>query len=259
MFKENELVILIDPKNRTYLLKLKKGGRFSFHGGTIFHDEILKKKEGEIIQSSKGIELLIFRPTIAEYILKLKRKTTIIYPKDIAQIIFLGDIFSGAKVFEAGTGSGALTLALLQAVGKRGVVVSYEKRKEFLELAKSHIENYLKANKQKDFGKLVLKNKDIEKGVEEKNFDRVILDLPEPWKVLDQVEKILKPGGFFLSWLPTVLQVFKLVEEAKKRKFYLKGIYEFLERKWKKEGKSLRPEDRMVAHTGFLLIFRKIL
>jgi len=260
MFKEKDLVLLIDSKGKKYLFSLKKDKIFSFHKGKVSHNEILKKEEGDFVISSKGEKLFIFKPTLFEYLLKIKRKTQIIYPKDIAQIIAFGDIFPGAKVFEAGTGSGALTLALLRAVGKKGLVVSYEKRKDILETAQKNIKNFIEKEKKfQEFGKLILKNKDLKEGIEEKDFDRAILDLPEPWLFLEEIKKVLKDGGIFLAWLPTVLQVFKLVEEAKKTgDFYLVGIYEFLERKWQKIGKSLRPCDRMVAHTGFLLVFRKI-
>jgi len=260
MFKKGDLVLLIDSKGKKYLITLKEKGSFSFHKGKIEFREILGKKEGETIVSSKGEKLLIFKPTLEDYILKMKRGAQIIYPKDIAQILTIGDIFPGAKVFEAGTGSGALTISLLRQVGKKGKVVSYEKRKEFLELAKENIAKFQNSRKE-EWGKLILRERDIEKGITEKDFDRAILDLPEPWKVLKEMEKILKPGGILVCYLPTVLQIFNLIEEIEKnfgKVFYLMGIYEFLQRKWKKSGLSLRPEDRMVAHTGFIILIRKL-
>ncbi len=259
MFREKELVLLIDSTGKKYLISLKKNAVFSFHKGKIEHNQIFKKQPGQEIVSSLGEKLLIFKPTLKELILKIKRKTQIIYPKDLAQIIFYGDIFPGSKVFEAGTGSGALTLALLRAVGKNGLVVSWEKNKEILKQAQKNIEIIKAQFKNQEFGRLVLENKNLEKEeIRRKNFHRVILDLPSPWKVLEKIEKMLIKGGLFLAWLPTVIQVFNLVEGTSQRKtFYLEGIYEFLERKWRKQGLSLRPVDRMVAHTGFLLIFRK--
>jgi tRNA (adenine57-N1/adenine58-N1)-methyltransferase len=260
MFKKGDLVLLIDSKGKKYLITLKEKGSFSFHKGKIEFRQILGRKEGETIVSSKGEKLLVFKPTLEEYLLKMKRGAQIIYPKDIAQILILADIFPGAKVFEAGTGSGALTISLLRAVGKKGKVISYEKRKEFLNQAKENIAKFQKLRKE-EWGTLVLKEKGIEKGIEEKDFDRAILDLPEPWKVLKEMKKILKPGGILVCYLPTVLQIFNLIEKIEKnfkKVFYLMGIYEVLQRRWKKSGLSLRPEDRMIAHTGFIVLIRKL-
>ena len=261
MFKEGELVLLQDKKGKRYIFTLKRGGFFEFHKGKVLHDEIIGKKEGDIVFSSKGEKLLVLRPRLCDFVFKkLKRKTQIIYPKDVGQILVLGDIFPGAKVFECGVGSGALTLYLLRAVGKKGVVVSYDEREEMLKLADENIKNFFGKEKEK-IGKLILKKRKIEEGIEEKDFDRAILDLPEPWRALSQLKNAIKPGGILLCWLPTVIQVFNLIEEVEKnykKDFLLEGIYETLQREWQKEGRSFRPKDRMVAHTGFLVVLRKI-
>jgi len=259
MFKQGDLVILIDSKGKKYLLKLKKGAVFEFHKGKVEHNDIINKKEGVIVFSSRGEKLICFRPLLWEYLLKIKRKTQIIYPKDIGQIIILADISPGDKVFECGTGSGSLTLELMKAVGERGKVVSLEKSEEFLKVARENIEKFIKG--KRGFGKVILQQGDLEEGIKEKNFDKVILDLPEPWKFLDKIEKILKEGGVLVCWLPTVLQVFNLLESVEKKfqkTFYLIGVSETLQRNWQKRGRSLRPEDRMVAHTGFLVLLRKL-
>ncbi|MEN2995185.1 MAG: tRNA (adenine-N1)-methyltransferase [Thermodesulfovibrio sp.] len=258
VFKEGDLALLIDSKGRQYLVSLKKDATFSFHKGNVQFNNIIGKNDGIKVLSSMGEKLYVFKPTLEEYILKMKRGAQIIYPKDISRIITLMDIFPGAKVFEAGTGSGALTLYLLRAVGETGKVVSYEKRKDFYEIAKKNIEIFMK---NKNYGELVLQNKDIADGIEDKDFDRAILDLTEPWLFLEKVVDALKPGGILGCYLTTVLQIYSLMEEFEKNfyeKLYKVGIFELLERKWEKDGLSLRPTLRMVAHTGFIVVFRKL-
>jgi len=258
IFQEGDLAVLIDSKERKYLVTLKKNASFSFHKGNVAFDDIIGKPQGIKVSSSHGETLTVFHPTLEDYILKMKRGAQIIYPKDISRIVTLVDIFPGAKVFEAGTGSGALTLYLLRAVGPTGKVVSYEKRKDFHETAKQNIEKFIR---NKVAGELILLNKDIAEGIEESDFDRAILDLTEPWLFLDKVVDALKPGGILGCYLTTVLQIYTLMEEFEKSfssKLYKIGIFELLERKWEKEGLSLRPALRMVAHTGFIVVFRKL-
>lgn len=260
MIKEGELVLLKDQKGKKYLISLKKDGIFEFHRGKISHQEILKKEVGEKVFSTKGEELLILKPTLADFVLRrLKRISQIIYPKDVGQILVLGDIFPGAKVLEAGTGSGALTLYLIRAVGGTGKVISIDQRKEMIETAKENIERFYQ-KKIKEIKNLTLKVQNLNE-LKEKNFDRVILDLVDPWNYLSKVSEVLKPGGILICWLPTVLQIFKLIEEIEKKfkkEFELEGIFETFQREWQKREKSLRPKDRMVAHTGFLIIFQKL-
>ncbi len=258
LFKEEDLALIIDSKDRKYLVSLKKDTTFSFHKGQVRFNDIIGKNEGVKVSSSMGEKLYVFKPTLEEYILKMKRGAQIIYPKDISRIITLLDIYLGAKVFEAGTGSGALTLYLLRAVGETGKVVSYEKRRDFYETAKENIEKFMK---DKSYGELILQNKDISEGIDEKDFDRAILDLTEPWLFLDQVIDALKPGGIIGCYVTTVLQIYSLIEEIDKKfynRLYKIGIFELFERMWEKEGLSLRPALRMVAHTGFIVVFRKL-
>lgn len=258
VFKEGDLAILIDSRGRKYLVNLKKDSSFFFHRGHVQFNDIIGKTEGLKVTSSLGEKLYVFRPTLEEYVLKMKRGAQIIYPKDISRIITLLDIFPGAKVFEAGTGSGALTLYLLRTVGHTGKVVSYEKRREFYETAKSNIEKFIV---DESVGELILKNKDISEGIDEADFDRAILDLTEPWLFLDKVIQVLKSGGILGCYLTTVLQIYSLMEEFERsfsERLYKIGIFELIERKWEKEGLSLRPALRMIAHTGFIVVFRKI-
>jgi tRNA (adenine57-N1/adenine58-N1)-methyltransferase len=258
--KEGELVLLKDKKEKKYLITLKKGGIFSFHKGKVLHDEILKKKVGERVVSSKGEELLILKPTLKDFVLKrLKRISQIIYPKDAGQILVLADIFEGAKVLETGTGSGALTLYLIRAVGEKGKVVSIDEREDMVENAKKNIEEFYQKKKE-EIKSLTLRKQNLAE-IKEKDFDRVILDLPNPWNYLQKIKEILREEGILACWLPTILQVFELTEKVENeysKDFYLEGIFETLQREWQKRKIALRPKDRMVAHTGFLVIFRKI-
>ncbi|MCX7715946.1 MAG: methyltransferase domain-containing protein, partial [Endomicrobia bacterium] len=190
---------------------------------------------------------------------QIVRKGQIIYPKDIGQILVLADIFPGAKVFECGCGSGALTLFLLRAVGQQGKVVAMDVREDMIHTTKKNIENYYNKNIT-EFGNFELILMDFKQSQIEEKFDRVIIDILDPWEVIDKIEKILLPSGIVVFWLPTVLQVFNLIDTIEKNfssSFFLQGVYETLQREWEKNQLSLRPKHRMVAHTGFLIVYRK--
>ncbi len=250
---EGEWVILLDSKRR-YLIQVERDKVFHYHKGFVNHNDIIGREEGTLIKSSHGGALFIFRPTFSDYILEMPRGAQIIYPKDVATILIWADIYPGARVLEAGIGSGALTIALLQAVGETGIVISYEIREDFAKRALSNIENFLG---KKDNHILRLKN--IYEEIEDNNIDRIILDLPEPWKAIDNVIKALRPGGIFLAYTPTIIQAQKTVEALENSKnFTLIETIETLLRPWQIEGLSVRPYHRMVAHTAFLTIARKI-
>ncbi len=254
MFKAGDLALLIDRKDRKYLIKLKENGKFSSHLGEIEHNDILGKEEGILIESKLGGKYLALKPLLKDYIVKMPRGAQVIYPKDVANIIIWGDIFPGAKVIEAGTGSGALTLYLLRAVGLDGLVISYEQREDFLQKAMKNIKNYYEEPKN-----LILKCKDIYLGIEEDYIDRIILDLPEPWKVIPHTLNSLKDGGVIISLLPTVPQITKFVEELNNTKrFYPIDVFETMMRYWNVKQQSVRPEHFMVSHTAFIVIARKI-
>jgi tRNA (adenine57-N1/adenine58-N1)-methyltransferase len=261
--KEGELVHLIDKRGRRYHILLKTGSSFSYSRGTISHDAVIGLEDGSVVQSSHNEELVVLRPTLAEYIAKMRKGSQIIYPKDISAILMLADIFPGSRVLEAGTGSGALTLALLRAVGRDGKVISYERREDFAAVARSNIETFfdkVASAGREGSGTLELNNKDIYEGIDEKELDRILLDLPEPWRVLKHVEDSLKNGGILLCYIPTVLQVYKLFKRMELRyakRFRVMGMYEVGMRTWEINGRSMRPEHRMVAHTGFIFVARK--
>ncbi|MBN1761755.1 MAG: tRNA (adenine-N1)-methyltransferase [Methanomicrobia archaeon] len=261
--KEGELVHLLDRKGRRYTLSLKTGASFSFRHGTIVHDEIIGVEDGSVVKSNYGEKFLVFRPTLAEYIAKMRKGSQIIYPKDIAAILMLADIFPGATVLEAGIGSGALTMALLRAVGQTGKVISYERRKDFAEVAQSNIETFFDAVANAGrvgSGELVVKDKDVYEGIGEHDLDRIVLDLQEPWRALKHIDGSLRNGGILLCYNPTVLQIYKLAKRLELKyaeSFRLIGIHELSMRGWEVKGRSIRPEHRMVAHTGFILVARK--
>jgi len=256
-FKEGDFVEIIDKKGKRYIFRLQKGKEFCFHQGKIEHNQIIGKEKGSLILTSRGEKVFVFSPLLLNFVLKMKRGAQIIYPKDIGHILVWGEIYPGLKILEAGTGSGALTIFLLKFTQGKGKIISYERRKEFLENAKRNIKNYfgtLPAN-------LILRQRDIYKeGIlkEDYNLDRIIFDLPEPWRALKFAKEALKPGGILICYNPTTIQMYQIKEELDKiGGFYFEGMFEILQRRWKIEKNSIRPVDRMVAHTGFIFVARK--
>jgi tRNA (adenine57-N1/adenine58-N1)-methyltransferase len=247
------MVIMIDSKHRLYLVTLHPGGKYSYHGGTVNFDDIIGQEEGVMLNSSHDHSLVVFRPSLAQYVLKMPRGAQVIYPKDLGAIVMAADIFPGAVVLEAGTGSGALTMTLLRAVGAEGRVISEEIRDDFARRAAANIRRFMGETPN-----LEVRMRDIYEGVDVQDVDRIVLDLPEPWRIVDGVAKALRPGGYVASYLPTVLQVKQLVDTlARQGEFTLVDTVEILERHWHVADLSVRPEHRMVAHTGFVTIARK--
>lgn len=251
---------LVDKKGRQYALTLKAGEVFQHSGDTIQHDELIGKPDGTLVQFARGKLMLALFPTLAEYTLKMPRGAQVIYPKDLAMITIWADIYPGARVFEAGVGSGSLTIALLRAVGERGIVVSYEIREEFARTAIKNIDRYLGP-----VPNFVLKRKDVYEGIDEgvdgdhAPFDRLVLDLPEPWRVVDHAAKVLRYGGVYLSYVPTIPQVQQTVDALERcGEFGLIHTFETLLRTWNVKGRSVRPDHRMIAHSGFITVARKI-
>ena len=234
--------------------RLNKGVKISIRGGRIPVEELIGLEEGSTVRSSLNERFVVMRPTLAQLIPKLPRRAQVIYPKDIALILIWADIFPGARVIEAGVGPGALTLALLRAVGSEGRVTSYEIRPEFAQMARDNIAAF--------YGPApnwTLKVKDIILDLEETDVDRIILDLPEPWQVTQKAWRVLRPGGILLSYLPTVLQVKSWVDSLKEHRGFANiQIMESLLRFWYTRELSLRPQHRMVAHTGFITVARRI-
>ena len=253
-FIDGERVHFVDRKGRQYPLTLCAGKVFQFSGEKIPHDEIIGQEDGATVTLSRGTKFIVLKPTLSEYILKMPRGAQVIYPKDIGVILMSGDIYPGATVVEAGVGSGALTMALLRAVGDRGVIISYEVREDFSKRALENIQRYHgKTNN------LIIRQQDIYEGILEEGIDRIILDLPEPWRVVGHAAQSLREGGIFLCYLPTVLQVATVVKALKEAgKFIQVETSETLLRTWHVEDNSVRPDHRMVAHTGFITVGRKV-
>ena len=260
IFQSGDRIHLIDKKGRPYAVTLKAGEIFQHSGDLISHDDIIEKPDGTVVRFSNGKLMVAVHPTLAEYTLKMPRGAQVIYPKDLAVIPMWADIYPGARVFEAGVGSGALTMALLRAVGDRGCVVSYEMRKDFAATATKNIERFL-GQVPNHF----LKIQDVYEGIEIGEgdsswlFDRVVLDLPEPWRVVPHAARALRSGGLYLSYVPTVPQVMQTVQALEQsRVFALVQNFETLLRTWNIKGRSVRPDHRMVAHSGFITVARKV-
>lgn len=251
--REGEQAIAVDDRGRIYLLRLGRGHQFHFHRGTVPHEAIIGQPEGLIVRSSLGARLHVFRPTMADFVLKMPRASGIIYPKDMGTILVYGDICPGATVVEAGLGSGSLTIALLRAVGKEGRVISYEVREEFARQAVQNIRRYLG-----DTPTHTVRLQDIHEGIVEQEVDRVVLDLLEPWRAVEPAARALRGGGLFLAYMATVPQVTRLIETLKAHGgFALIETLEVLHRNWHVEGLSVRPFHRMVGHTGFVTLARR--
>ena len=255
--RAGERALLIDRRGRRYMVTLKTGGQFHSHQGTVDHDSLIGSPAGAGVTSSGGARMLAFRPTLADYILKMQRGAQVIYPKDLGLIVVYADVFPGASVIEAGTGSGALTLTLARAVGEQGRVVSYESRHDHHERAAQNIEAWYSGVAAKPEN-LELRVGDVFEGVPYGSFDRLVLDLPEPWHAVGTTTTALVAGGIFCSYLPTVPQVQRTVEALRAGGFAEIQTLEGLVRTWNVDGQSVRPDHRMVAHTGFLITARKL-
>jgi tRNA (adenine57-N1/adenine58-N1)-methyltransferase len=254
-FGEGEVILLVDKVGRRHRVRLKAGERHSIHSGMVSHDDLIGRPEGTIVTTQMGARLLAVRPTFAEQVTGRVRQAQPIYPKDLGAILVAADIHPGAKVLEAGTGTGALTLAVLRAVGPDGLVVSYEQREEFLEAARKAIEDTwgsLPPN-------LRLKLGDVYVEMDERDMDRVLLDLSEPWQAVPGAKLALRPGGIIFAHCPNVSQVGRFLDCLREvRGFGMLEVFEVLQRGWTVRGRSMRPSHRMVAHTGFLCFARRL-
>ena len=246
-FTVGDMVLLEDSKRRRHLITLSEDGEFHTHAGVLTHRTLIGQEEGVTVRTTRGSRLTALRPTLAEYVLKMPRGAQVIYPKDLGPILMVGDIFPGARVLESGVGSGALTMTLLRAVGPTGHVLGYELREDFADRARRNVEGFLGADVPLD-----IEVRDIYEGIDATDLDRIVLDLPEPWQVVEHAARALRPGGILVSYLPTIGQVGLLREAIAESPFGMPESLEVLHRTWHVEGQSIRPDHRMVAHTGFL-------
>jgi tRNA (adenine57-N1/adenine58-N1)-methyltransferase len=253
-FRPGERALLMDSRGRRYLIRLQEGGVFHFHGGSVTHDLLIGEPEGVDVHATSGARLTALRPTLADFVLKMPRGAQVIYPKDIAAILVHADVAPGARVLEAGTGSGALTLALARAVGPTGGVVTYELREDFHRTAMANVEAFFEPTP--DW--VELRQGDVREVADgPERFDRVVLDLPEPWTVLRAVGDVLRPGGILCVYLPTTNQTRDAVLAMERSGYSQLLTIEVLERAWHVTERSVRPDHRMVAHTGFITTGRR--
>jgi tRNA (adenine57-N1/adenine58-N1)-methyltransferase len=253
-FAPGDRVQLTDPKGRLHTVLLEPGRTFHTHRGALAHDDLIGLPEGSVVTSSGGTGYLALRPLLSDFVLSMPRGAQVIYPKDAAQIVAMGDMFPGAKVLEAGAGSGALTCSLLRAVGEHGEVHSYELRPDFAEVARRNVEAFFGTSPKG----WTLHVGDVTSCMET-GFDRIVLDLLMPWEVLDLVDRALVPGGVFIGYVASTPQLSELVEALRERGGYTEPrAWESLVRDWHADGLAVRPDHRMIGHTAFLISARRL-
>ena len=258
-FRVGDRVQMTGPKGRLNTFTLEAGAEFHTHQGFVRHDDVIGRPDGSIVLSNNEVEFLALRPLLTDFVMSMPRGAAIIYPKDAAQIIAVGDIFPGAHVVEAGVGSGALSLWLLRAIGQEGRLQSFERREEFSTVARGNVEAFLGASPRNwsiDLGDL----SDVLPTVtEEASVDRVILDMLAPWECLPSVATALKPGGVLVCYIATVTQLSRVAEAIRGTGLFTNpDSTETMIRGWHVEGLAVRPDHRMIGHTGFLLTARRL-
>jgi tRNA (adenine57-N1/adenine58-N1)-methyltransferase len=254
-FREGERVQLTDPKGRMHTVTLAAGKQFHTHRGAIEHDALIGADEGSVVASTSGTFYLALRPLLVDFVLSMPRGAAVIYPKDSAQILAMGDVHPGATVLEAGAGSGALSCALLRAVGPTGQVISYENRTEHAEVAVRNVETFF-GERPPNWS---LRHGDAADHPADERVDRIVLDMLSPWDVLPAVAKALNPGGVFVGYVATTTQLSRLVEALRADGGFTEpAAWESMIRGWHVVGLAVRPEHRMIGHTAFLVTARRL-
>jgi len=272
-FTEGDQVQLTDPKGRQHLVVLQPGKSFHTHRGALAHDDLIGSPDGSVVRSSGGTPYVALRPLLADFTLAMTRGAAVIYPKDAAQIVAMADIFPGARVLEAGAGSGALSCWLLRAAGEDGLLVSYERRADFAGIARENVERFfggphpawrlrtgdladVRPGQEGDPGASVAHEGD---GAGDELFDRVVLDMVAPWEHTGTAARVLIGGGVICCYVSTVTQLSRTVEAIREQgSFDEPAAWESLTRGWHVDGLAVRPEHRMVGHTGFLVTARRL-
>ena len=254
-FKYGDRVQLTDAKGKLYSITLTKGSEWHTHKGMLKHDDLVGIPEGSIVATNQDLKFQAFRPLLADYVLSMPRGATIVYPKDAAMILGVADIKPGIRVLEAGVGSGALSISLLRAIGEEGMLHSVEIREDFAEISEKNVSS--------DFGgkpaNWNLTIGALQDQTYEADFDRVVLDMLSPWECLDVASKALVPGGVFMSYVATTTQLSKIAEAIKESgNFTEPESSETIVRGWHHEGLAVRPQHRMIGHTGFLIFARRM-
>ena len=254
-FAAGDRIQLTDPKGKLYSFTITEGKEWHTHKGWIVHDELIGLPEGSVVSTTAGLKFTAFKPLLADYVLTMPRGATIVYPKDAAMIVGLADIYPGARVLEAGVGSGALTISLLRAVGTTGKVNSIERRADFAENAHANVTNYF-GGKPSNWS---LSVGDLQDQNFESEYDRVVLDMLAPWECVDLAARALRPGGVFLAYVATTTQLSVTAEALKDDgRFTEPESSETIVRGWHHEGLAVRPQQRMIGHTGFLIQSRRM-
>jgi tRNA (adenine57-N1/adenine58-N1)-methyltransferase len=254
-FSEGDRIQLTDPKGKMYTFTITAGKEWHTHKGWIVHNELIGLPEGSVVSTSAGLKFTAFKPLLGDFVLSMPRGATIVYPKDAAMIIGVADVFPGAKVIEAGVGSGALSISLLRAIGKDGKLFSFERREDFAEIARENVKTY--------FGSIPsqwqLEVGSVQESSTNEKYDRVILDMLAPWECVAFAADVLRPGGVFLAYVATTTQLSATAEALKEDGRFTEPLSsETIVRDWHHEGLAVRPMQRMIGHTGFLIVSRRM-
>ena len=258
-FSVGERVQLTDPKGRLHTITLEPGREFHTHRGRLAHDDLIGAPDGSVVRNTAGVEYLALRPLLSDYVMSMPRGAAVVYPKDAGQIVTMADIFPGARVVEAGVGSGALSMSLLRAVGEHGSLHSFERREDLADIARGNARAFFGVDHpawQVTVGDLV---EELPRAVEPASVDRVVLDMLAPWECLDVVADALLPGGVLNCYVATATQLSRVAEAMREHGGFTEPeAWESLVRGWHLEGLAVRPQHRMHGHTGFLISTRRL-
>jgi len=254
-FVAGDRVQLTDAKGKMHTITLVADREWHTHNGWLVHNDVIGKPEGSVVETTGGLKFLAFRPLYADYVLSMPRGATIVYPKDAAMIVGMADIGPGVRVLEAGVGSGALSIAMLKAVGPTGHLTSFERRDEFADIATKNVTDYF-AGKPSNWD---LHVGSVQDAAHPGKYDRVILDMLAPWDCVEMAATVLEPGGVFMSYVATTTQLSQVAEAIKSSaQFTEPESFESIVRGWHHEGLAVRPQHRMIGHTGFLIMSRRL-